>query len=76
MAKVITSIVTADENDSYEESHGGVSYGLVYGTDEGFRSAMNPEQIVDELVKLDPEDLADVQQRLYERCYEAGGVLT
>jgi hypothetical protein len=75
MAKVITSIELADETDVHEDIREGVSNGLRYGTDSGFRAAMTPAQIVEVLVQIDPDDLEDLQQKLYEACYPTGGVL-
>jgi len=60
MAKFITRIELRDEEELTEA--------------EREASEMTPGEIVMAIIQIDPDDLADVQQQLYERCYEAGRV--
>jgi hypothetical protein len=62
MSKFITRIELRDEEELTDA--------------EREANEMTPKEIVDVLVQIDPDDLEDLQKLLYERCYEAGGVLT
>jgi hypothetical protein len=72
MAMVVTKIdLVSEDADRVEADDGTIQY------DDGTRyvRAMSPRQIIDALIQLDPDDLADVQRMLYDVCYEKGGVL-